>query len=161
MFRTALLRSARSATSQVVRRTGAIARPVAPSSFVTKSQFAPSAFQAARCYSAASGLQKSEVEGRIVDLLKNFDKVTDPSKLSPTSHFANDLGLDSLDTVEVVMAIEEEFSIEIPDKEADAIHSVDKAVEYILAQPDGELFEMRVGDGGEAWPLNDGPRGVL
>jgi len=45
--------------------------------------------------------------------------------------------LDSLDTVEVVMAIEEEFSIEIPDKEADAIHSVDKAVDYILSQPDG------------------------
>jgi NADH dehydrogenase (ubiquinone) 1 alpha/beta subcomplex 1 len=119
-------------------------RPAAPSSFVTKSQFAPSAFQTARCYSAASGLQKPEVEGRIVDLLKNFDKVrlswrvkekvsqlmsisqvTDTSKvrqdrrcipfsvetnnlqLTPTSHFANDLGLDSLDTVEVVMAIEE------------------------------------------------------
>jgi len=42
-----------------------------------------------------------------------------------------------LDTVEVVMAIEEEFSIEIPDKEADAIHSVNQAVEYILSQPDG------------------------
>lgn len=81
-------------------------------------------------------MSKDEVQGRILDLLKNFDKVSDTSKLSPTSHFSNDLGLDSLDTVEVVMAIEEEFSIEIPDKEADAIHSVDKAVEYILSQPD-------------------------
>jgi acyl carrier protein len=60
-------------------------------------------------------------------------------QLSASSHFSNDLGLDSLDTVEVVMAIEEEFSIEIPDKEADAIHSVDKAVDYILSQPDGTL----------------------
>ncbi|KMU88575.1 hypothetical protein CIHG_06514 [Coccidioides immitis H538.4] len=83
-----------------------------------------------------SGLNQSEVEGRIIDLLKNFDKVTDASKITPTSHFTNDLGLDSLDTVEVVMAIEEEFSIEIPDKEADAIHSIDQAVQYILSQPD-------------------------
>jgi hypothetical protein len=75
MFRTALLRSARSATSQAVRSSGAIARPAAPSSLFTKSRFAPSAFEAARCYSAAAGLGKPEVEGRIVDLLKNFDKV--------------------------------------------------------------------------------------
>ncbi|KAI9847894.1 MAG: Acyl carrier protein, mitochondrial [Thelocarpon superellum] len=98
-------------------------------------------FPPARCYSAPAGLAKPEVEGRIVDLLKNFDKVNDPTKLSSTSHFSKDLGLDSLDTVEVVMAIEEEFSIEIPDKEADAIHSIDKAVEYILAQPDGVSYE--------------------
>ena len=45
------------------------------------------------------------------------------SQIKPNAHFANDLGLDSLDTVEVVMAIEEEFSIEIPDKDADSIHS--------------------------------------
>lgn len=44
-------------------------------------------------------------------------------QIKGTAHFANDLGLDSLDTVEVVMAIEEEFSIEIPDKDADGIHS--------------------------------------
>ncbi|RQM07569.1 hypothetical protein DH86_00002028 [Scytalidium sp. 3C] len=130
MFRSAIIRSARSATRQSARPSAVIARFVAPSSFVTKSQVIPSAFQAVRCYSAGSSLPQAEVEGRIIDLLKNFDK------LSPTAHFSNDLGLDSLDTVEVVMAIEEEFSIEIPDKEADAIHSVDKAVNYILAQPD-------------------------
>lgn len=50
-------------------------------------------------------------------------QVQDPTKITSTAHFANDLGLDSLDTVEVVMAIEEEFSIEIPDKDADTIHS--------------------------------------
>ncbi|CAL3971822.1 unnamed protein product [Diplocarpon coronariae] len=135
MFRTALFRSARSATRQTAQSLRAVARPASQSPLL-QSRFAPSAFHAVRCYSAAAGLSKPEVEGRIVDILKNFDKVTDASKLSPTSHFSNDLGLDSLDTVEVVMAIEEEFSIEIPDKEADAIHSVDKAVEYILAQPD-------------------------
>jgi NADH dehydrogenase (ubiquinone) 1 alpha/beta subcomplex 1 len=75
MFRTALLRSARSAASQSVRRSGAIARPIAPSSWIIKSQFAPSPFQAVRCYSAAAGLQKGEVESRIIDLLNNFDKV--------------------------------------------------------------------------------------
>lgn len=57
-------------------------------------------------------------------------------QISATSNFANDLGLDSLDTVEVVMAIEEEFSIEIPDKDADSMHSIDQAVDYICAQPD-------------------------
>lgn len=45
-------------------------------------------------------------------------------QLSPTSSFTKDLGLDSLDAVEVVMAIEEEFAIEIPDEDADAITSV-------------------------------------
>ncbi|KAG9992793.1 acyl carrier protein, partial [Aureobasidium melanogenum] len=114
-----------------------ITRRVAPSSFLPSTTAAPSTFvSAVRCYSAHAGLSKDEVQGRILDLLKNFDKVSDASKLSAQSHFTNDLGLDSLDTVEVVMAIEEEFSIEIPDKEADAIHSVNQAVEYILSQPD-------------------------
>lgn len=72
MFRTVLLKSARSAASQTIRRSGPIARPIAAApSF----QSTPFIFNAARCYSAAAGLSKPEVEGRIVDLLKNFDKV--------------------------------------------------------------------------------------
>lgn len=71
-----------------MRRSGAIARPVAPSRFVGLSKVAPTAFHALRCYSAASGLSKSEVEGRIVDLLKNFDKVNDLILLD-VEHFSN------------------------------------------------------------------------
>ncbi|KAL2025455.1 hypothetical protein VTO58DRAFT_103680 [Aureobasidium pullulans] len=137
MFRFALARSARCLAQAAPRVQAPITRRVAPSSFLPSTTAAPSTFvSAVRCYSAHAGLSKDEVQGRILDLLKNFDKVSDASKLSAQSHFTNDLGLDSLDTVEVVMAIEEEFSIEIPDKEADAIHSVNQAVEYILSQPD-------------------------
>ncbi len=57
------------------------------------------------------------------------------SKVSATAKFKEDLDLDSLDAVEVVMAIEEEFNIEIPDSEADKILSVPDAVAYISAHP--------------------------
>lgn len=51
-----------------------------------------------------------------------------PQQLSPTATFTSDLGLDSLDAVEVVMAIEEEFGIEIPDAEADEITTVQQGM---------------------------------
>lgn len=56
-------------------------------------------------------------------------------QVTPKAHFQNDLGLDSLDTVEVVMALEEEFGFEIPDNEADKIQSIDLAVEFIASHP--------------------------
>ncbi|KAI4241607.1 MAG: hypothetical protein L6R40_004439 [Gallowayella cf. fulva] len=140
MIRAALFHNVRCASRIAIRSHILPSRIVTPCLSLRPAVYNPSTLpQSARWYSAPAGLSKPEVEGRIMDLLKGFDKVTDQKKISGTSHFSNDLGLDSLDTVEVVMAIEEEFSIEIPDKEADAINSIDKAVEYILAQPDGKL----------------------
>lgn len=55
----------------------------------------------------------------------------DESAVSSEASFVNDLGADSLDTVELVMALEEEFHTEIPDSEAEKITTVGQAVEYI------------------------------
>nr|XP_011463634.1 PREDICTED: acyl carrier protein 2, chloroplastic-like [Fragaria vesca subsp. vesca] len=64
----------------------------------------------------------------------NFQKV-DPSKVTPDAHFQKDLGLDSLDAVEIVMALEEELGFEIPDNEADKINSIGLAVDFISSHP--------------------------
>jgi len=55
----------------------------------------------------------------------------DPEEVTMEASFVNDLGADSLDTVELVMALEEEFNIEIPDEEAEKLDTVGKAIEYI------------------------------
>lgn len=79
-------------------------------------------------------LTRDEVVDRVLDVIKCHPKV-DPSKVTPEAHFEKDLGLDSLDTVEVVMAIEEEFKLEIPDLEADKINSLPLAIEYVANHP--------------------------
>ncbi len=55
----------------------------------------------------------------------------DPNDVKPEANFANDLNADSLDTVELVMALEEEFDIQIPDEAAEQIATVQAAVDYI------------------------------
>ncbi|MDH5173770.1 MAG: acyl carrier protein [Elusimicrobiota bacterium] len=55
----------------------------------------------------------------------------DPEEVTMEASFVNDLGADSLDTVELVMALEEEFNIEIPDEEAEKLDTVGKAIDYI------------------------------
>ena len=55
----------------------------------------------------------------------------DEGEVTPSASFVDDLGADSLDTVELVMAFEEEFGIEIPDEDAEKITRVKEAVEYI------------------------------
>ena len=57
----------------------------------------------------------------------------DAGEVSPAAHFVNDLGADSLDTVELVMALEEEFDTEIPDEQAEKIQTVGQAIDYIKA----------------------------
>ncbi|KAF9919189.1 hypothetical protein BX616_000042 [Lobosporangium transversale] len=89
----------------------------------------------ARAYGASAGLARADIEKRVLEILGGFNKI-DSSKISLQAHFNSDLKLDSLDTVEVVMAIEEEFSIEIPDKDADEIKSAAQAVDYISKRDD-------------------------
>jgi len=57
----------------------------------------------------------------------------DAAEVTPEASFIEDLGADSLDTVELVMALEEEFGIEIPDEQAEKIARVKDAIEYIRA----------------------------
>ena len=72
--------------------------------------------------------------------MSTFDKVkeviidklgVDESAITEDAHFVNDLGADSLDTVELIMEFEEEFSIEIPDEDAENITTVSSAIKYI------------------------------
>ncbi len=58
----------------------------------------------------------------------------DPEKVTPEASFVDDLGADSLDTVELVMAFEEEFTIDIPDEDAEQLRTVGEAVAYIEKQ---------------------------
>ncbi len=70
----------------------------------------------------------------ILERLKNIvvEKLgVDEAEIKPEASFVDDLGADSLDIVELIMAIEEEFDIEIPDEDAEKLTTVGAAVEYI------------------------------
>jgi acyl carrier protein len=60
----------------------------------------------------------------------------DESKIVPTASFSEDLNADSLDLVEMIMSLEEEFGVEIPDEEAEKIRTVGDAMAYIEAHSD-------------------------
>ncbi len=74
----------------------------------------------------------SKVEDRVKKIVVEQLGVKDDEVTSEAS-FVDDLGADSLDTVELVMALEEEFETEIPDEEAEKITTVQQAIDYINA----------------------------
>lgn len=70
------------------------------------------------------------VESRVKEII--VEKLgVNAEQVKPEAHFVDDLGADSLDQVELVMAFEEEFGIEIPDTDAEKIGSVNSAIKYI------------------------------
>ena len=71
-----------------------------------------------------------KVEQRIKKIVAEQLGVNE-TEVKNESSFVDDLGADSLDTVELVMALEEEFECEIPDEEAEKIHTVQQAIDYI------------------------------
>ncbi len=72
----------------------------------------------------------STVEERVKQIIVEQLGVKE-EEVSPDASFVDDLGADSLDTVELVMALEEEFNCEIPDEEAEKITTVKQAVDYV------------------------------
>jgi acyl carrier protein len=72
------------------------------------------------------------IEERVKEIIVKELSVN-PEQVTPTASFIEDLGADSLDTVELVMAFEEEFGVEVPDEEAEKLQTVGDVVKYIEA----------------------------
>jgi acyl carrier protein len=72
----------------------------------------------------------AEIDARVKAIIVEQLGVA-PEEVTNEASFINDLGADSLDTVELVMALEEEFDMEIPDEEAEKLQTVGQAVDYI------------------------------
>jgi acyl carrier protein len=75
-------------------------------------------------------------EARVKEIIVN-ELGVEAEKVTPAASFVEDLGADSLDTVELVMAFEEEFGMEIPDEDAEQLQTVGDAIKYIEEQTAG------------------------
>ncbi len=71
-----------------------------------------------------------EIKDEVIKIIKE-NLGLDEKEITPNASFLNDLGADSLDTVELVMALEEKFDLEISDEEAEKITTVGEAIDYI------------------------------
>ncbi|MCS7031895.1 MAG: acyl carrier protein [Gloeomargarita sp. GMQP_bins_120] len=78
-------------------------------------------------------MDKEQIFAKVQEIVADTLDVP-AEKVTPEAHFANDLGADSLATVDLVMKLEEAFDIEIPDSAAEQITTVQQAVDYIAQQ---------------------------
>lgn len=76
-------------------------------------------------------------EARVREIITN-ELGVEPEKVTNDASFVDDLGADSLDTVELVMAFEEEFGIDIPDEDAEQMRTVGDAIEYLNKHSGGD-----------------------
>src|SRR5499427_7113020 len=88
-------------------------------SFSTRNQHEPSKFMA-----------EKSIEEKVKDIIVEQLGVN-PEQVTPQASFIEDLGADSLDIVELVMAFEEEFSVEVPDEDAEKLQTVGDVIKYI------------------------------
>jgi acyl carrier protein len=76
-------------------------------------------------------MSQVDVFEKVKQIIVKLDDLLDPSIIVPSASFANDLGAESLDLVEFVMALEEDFNVEIPDEAAEKLLTVKDVVDYI------------------------------
>eukprot|EP00343_Euplotes_focardii_P011228 CAMPEP_0205831130 /NCGR_PEP_ID=MMETSP0206-20130828/43158_1 /ASSEMBLY_ACC=CAM_ASM_000279 /TAXON_ID=36767 /ORGANISM="Euplotes focardii, Strain TN1" /LENGTH=113 /DNA_ID=CAMNT_0053135461 /DNA_START=21 /DNA_END=362 /DNA_ORIENTATION=+ len=86
-----------------------------------------------RGFADSAFLPKEDVAPRVIQVVQGFDKVDNDSVTADVKF--SDLGLDSLDSIEVVMAFEDEFTVEITDDDAEKIQSTADAIKYIAEHP--------------------------
>ncbi|XP_053326598.1 acyl carrier protein, mitochondrial [Spea bombifrons] len=127
-------RSAHVLGAAACRQRSSLARPstIAP---ILAPQVSGSLLQLCRQYGDLPPLTLESISERVLYVLKLYDKI-DPEKLAATSHFMKDLGLDSLDQVEIIMAMEDEFGFEIPDADGEKLMTPQEIVDYIADKKD-------------------------
>ncbi|KAL6544683.1 hypothetical protein OROMI_023545 [Orobanche minor] len=96
--------------------------------------------QLLRTCSTVANIDQDQVMDRVIGLVKRFDKI-DAVKVTEKADFQKDLSLDSLDRVELVMAFEEEFSVEIPDADADKFKCCADVAKYVILSSSEKVQE--------------------
>lgn len=104
--------------------------------FMSEKKIYPTSFMA----KPPAEVKIEDIQARVMKVCSKYDKI-DSSKLDIASHFVQDLGLDSLDHVEIMMELEDEFGLEIPDQEAEKLMRPAEIARYIFKQEEKRAMQ--------------------